>query len=135
MKNEMAEVSRMRGFFFSVCREYGICDEMAKRLNLAIEEWVANVINYAYPKGTRGHVEMTANVSPSRLLTVVIKDHGVPFDPTSYAEVDVDAELDERTIGGLGIHMVRGIMDSMSYERTANGYNVLTLTKALDNHD
>jgi sigma-B regulation protein RsbU (phosphoserine phosphatase) len=96
---------------------------------------VANVINYAYPKGTRGHVEMTANVSPSRLLAVVIKDHGVPFDPTSYAEVDVDAELDERTIGGLGIHMVRGIMDSMSYERTANGYNVLTLTKALDNHD
>ena len=135
MKNEMAEVSRMRGFFFSVCREYGISDETAKMLNLAIEEWVANVINYAYPKGTRGHVEMTANVSPSRLLTVVIKDHGVPFDPTSYAEVDVDAELDERTIGGLGIHMVRGIMDSMSYERTANGYNVLTLTKALDNHD
>jgi sigma-B regulation protein RsbU (phosphoserine phosphatase) len=135
MKNEMSEVSRMRGFFFSVCREYGISDETAKMLNLAIEEWVANVINYAYPKGTRGHVEMTANVSPSRLLTVVIKDHGVPFDPTSYAEVDVDAELDERTIGGLGIHMVRGIMDSMNYERTANGYNVLTLTKALDNHD
>ena len=132
MKNEMAEVSRMRGFFFSVCREYGISDETAKMLNLAIEEWVANVINYAYPKGTRGHVEMTADVSPSRLLTVVIKDHGEPFDPTSQAEVDIDAELDDRTIGGLGIHMVRSIMDSMSYERTANGYNVLTLTKSLE---
>ena len=132
MKNEMTEVSRMRGFFFSVCREHGIGDDMAKTLNLAIEEWVANVVNYAYPKGTRGHVELTARVEaplpstqeseishPStltRYLSIIIKDHGTPFD---------------RPIGGLGIHLVRNIMDTMHYERTADGYNVLTLTKAI----
>ena len=131
MKNEMSEVSRMRGFFFSVCREHGIGDDTAKTLNLGIEEWVANVINYAYPKGTRGHVEMTANVS-DKLLTLVIKDHGIPFDPTQHEEVDINAELDDRPIGGLGIHLVRTIMDSMSYERTSDGYNVLTLTKQLE---
>lgn len=86
----------------SVCREHGIDDETAKTLNLALEEWVANVIGYAYPKGMRGHVE-----------------------------VDIDAELDERAIGGLGIHLVRTIMDTVEYQRTADGYNRLVLTKKL----
>ena len=128
MKNEMTEVSRMRGFFFSVCREHGIDEENAKTLNLAIEEWVANVINYAYPKGIRGHVELTAKVEDG-LMTLVIKDHGAPFDPTEHEDADVEAELQDRPIGGLGIYLVKSIMDSMSYERSADGYNILTLTK------
>ena len=130
MKNEMIEVGRMRTFFFSVCREYGIDEETAKTLNLALEEWVANVICYAYPKGMRGHVEVTADVADD-VLTLVIKDHGVAFDPTQHAEVDINAELDERTIGGLGIHLVRTIMDTVDYERTTDGYNRLVLTKNL----
>ena len=128
MKNEMTEVSRMRGFFHSVCREHNIDDRTFKTLNLAIEEWVANVINYAYPKGIRGHVELTAKVKDD-VLTLVIRDHGTPFDPTLQPDADVDAELNERQIGGLGIHLVKTIMDSMHYERSADGYNVLTLTK------
>jgi sigma-B regulation protein RsbU (phosphoserine phosphatase) len=132
MKNEMTEVSRMRGFFLSVCREHDIDEETFKTLNLGIEEWVANVIGYAYPKGIRGHVELTAKVVDD-VLTLVIKDHGTPFDPTQHSEVDVDAKLDERQIGGLGIHLVKAIMDTMHYERTADGYNVLTLTKELKN--
>ena len=128
MKNEMTEVSRMRGFFQSVCREHDIDDESFKTLNLAIEEWVANVINYAYPKGIRGHVELTATVCDG-ILTLVIKDHGAPFDPTLHDDVDIEAGLDDRQIGGLGIHLVKAIMDTVNYERSADGYNVLTLTK------
>ncbi len=130
MKNEMSEVSRMRSFFFSVCREHGVDEEMAKSLNLAAEEWVANVINYAYPKGTRGHVELTTEIA-NGLLTLVVKDHGIPFDPTAYEGIDVEAELDERPIGGLGIYLVKTIMDTMTYQRTPDGYNVLTLTKQI----
>ena len=131
MKNEMTEVGRLRTFFFSVCREHNIDDDTAKTLNLALEEWVANVINYAYPKGMRGHVEVTADVSDD-VLTLVIKDHGVAFDPTQHAETDIDAELEDRPIGGLGIHLVRTIMDIVEYQRTADGYNRITLTKALN---
>ena len=131
MKNEMTEVSRMRGFFLSVCREHDIDDDTFKTLNLAIEEWVANVINYAYPKGIRGHVELTAKVSEG-VLTLVIKDHGAPFDPTQHTDVDVEATLDKRQIGGLGIHLVKAIMDTIHYERTADGYNVLTMTKNVE---
>ena len=131
MKNEMSEVGRLRAFFFSVCREHGIDDETAKTLNLALEEWVANVINYAYPKGMRGHVEVTADVSDD-VLTLVIKDHGAVFDPTQHEEVDIDAELDERAIGGLGIHLIRTIMDTVEYQRTSDGYNRLVLTKRIE---
>ena len=130
MKNEMIEVSRMRSFFHSVCREHNIDEETFKMLNLAAEEWVSNVINYAYPKGTRGHVELTAKVA-DRMLTLMVKDHGTPFDPTRLADVDVDAVLEERQIGGLGIHLVKNIMDNVHYERTADGYNVLTMTKQI----
>ena len=99
-------------------------------LNLAAEECVANVINYAYPKGIRGHVEMTALIV-NGLLTLTIKDHGVPFDPTAHEAIDVNAELDNRPIGGLGIFLVKSIMDTMAYQRTSDGYNVLTLTKQI----
>ena len=91
---------------------------------------MANVIGYAYPKGMRGHVEVTADVTDD-VLTLVIKDHGTPFDPTQYKEIDVDAGLDERAIGGLGIHLINSIMDTVAYERTVDGYNRLTLTKKL----
>ena len=131
MKNEISEVGRMRNFFFSICREHGIDDDTAKTLNLALEEWVANVINYAYPKGIRGHVEMTADVNDN-VLTVVVKDHGVAFDPTQHTAVDIEAGLEDRAIGGLGIHLVRTIMDTMEYQRTADGYNRLVLTKSLN---
>lgn len=130
MKNEMTEVSRMRGFLFSVCREHDVDEEIVKTLNLAAEEWVANVINYAYPKGTRGHVEMTAEIADG-LLTLTVKDHGIPFDPTKHQEADVEADLDDRPIGGLGIYLVKNIMDTMTYQRTPDGYNVVTLTKQI----
>ncbi len=130
MRNEMSEVSRMRTFFESVCTEHGIDKETFKMLNLAVEEWVANVINYAYPNGTRGHVELTAKVVEG-VLTLVVKDHGVAFDPTKHEDADVEASMDERKIGGLGIYLVKTIMDTVQYERSADGYNVLTLTKLL----
>lgn len=130
MKNEMTEVSRMRGFLFSVCREHEVDEDTVKTLNLAAEEWVANVINYAYPKGTRGHVEMTAEIADG-LLTLTVKDHGIPFDPTKHQEADVEADLDDRPIGGLGIYLVKNIMDTMTYQRTPDGYNVVTLTKQI----
>ncbi len=131
MKNEITEVSRMRGFFMSVCREHNVDEDLFKSLNLAIEEWVVNVINHAYPKGTRGHVEVTARVEGG-VMTLMVKDHGIPFDPTKYQDVDIEADLEDRPIGGLGIFLVRNIMDTMHYERTADGYNVLTLTKQLN---
>jgi sigma-B regulation protein RsbU (phosphoserine phosphatase) len=130
LKNEMAEVGRLRSFVLSVCREQGTDSDFAKSLYLALEEGVANVINYAYPKGTRGHVALSVRVIDGTMVWQ-LRDSGVPFDPTQSSEADTTSDLEERPIGGLGIYLMRTIMDTMSYERTADGHNQLTLTKKL----
>ena len=99
------------------------------KLNLAIEEAVVNVMNYAYPAGTKGDVDIDAEADDEQ-LKFVISDSGTPFDPTQKGEVDTTLSAEERGIGGLGIHLIRQIMDSINYERV-DGKNVLTLHKKL----
>ena len=96
-------------------------------VNLAIEEAVVNVMNYAYPAGTEGDVQVDA-FSNGEILKFVITDWGKPFDPTTKEDIDITLPAEERVIGGLGIHLVRQIMDSSNYERI-DGKNVLTLIK------
>ena len=76
-------------------------------------------------------MEVTARMEAD-VLSLMVKDHGIPFDPTEHEDIDIDADLNDRPIGGLGIFLVKTIMDSMHYERTADGYNVLTLTKQIE---
>ena len=96
-------------------------------INLAIEEAVVNVMNYAYPAGEQGEVSIKA-VANKHNLKFIICDNGIPFDPTAQKDVDITLPSEEREIGGLGIHLVRTIMDSINYERV-NGQNVFTLRK------
>lgn len=98
-------------------------------LNLALEEAVTNVIMYAYPKGSDGLVDIEAVIRPSSIDFAII-DSGIPFDPTTVPEAQVDASLEDRPIGGLGIYLVRSIMDSVSYRRY-EGKNILSMTKKI----
>jgi anti-sigma regulatory factor (Ser/Thr protein kinase) len=99
--------------------------EVETHLPIGVEDSAIEVIDFL-----KQHGAVFANVNDD-VLTLVIKDHGAAFDPTQHEEVDIDAELDERAIGGLGIHLVRTIMDTVEYQRTSNGYNLLVLTKNL----
>jgi sigma-B regulation protein RsbU (phosphoserine phosphatase) len=71
-------------------------------------------------------------VANDRRAKFIISDRGVPFDPTAKAEADTTLSVEERPIGGLGIHLVRQIMDSVNYEYVG-GMNILTLRKYLNN--
>jgi anti-sigma regulatory factor (Ser/Thr protein kinase) len=97
------------------------------QMNLAIEEAVVNVMDYAYPEGVKGYVDIEV-WADEQWLTFVITDSGKPFDPTTKGEVDITLSAEERDIGGLGIYLVRQIMDSIGYEYK-DGHNVLTLKK------
>ena len=96
-------------------------------LNLALEEAVTNVMMYAYPEGARGSVNLKA-ILKEECVEFVLWDKGIPFDPTAAPEADTTLGVEERAIGGLGIHLVRNIMDSISYENK-NGMNILTMIK------
>ena len=127
LHNDVQEVPELTTFVDEVCQELKIDASTALQLNLAIEEAVVNVMNYAYPTGTKGEVRIEAAANEER-LRFVISDDGIPFDPTARGEVDTTLSAEERGIGGLGIHLVRRIMDSINYERI-NHQNVLTLRK------
>jgi anti-sigma regulatory factor (Ser/Thr protein kinase) len=101
----------------------GIPEELNMPVNLALEEIVSNVMLYAYPHSSgRVMVEYTAP------LIFTVSDSGIPFDPTKQKEADITLSAEERQIGGLGIHLVRQIMDEVKYERVEDK-NVLTLIK------
>ena len=96
-------------------------------MKLAVEEAVVNVIDYAYPAEVEGDIGITADANAEH-LRFIITDSGGAFDPTETLTADTSLSVEERPIGGLGILLVRQLMDSINYERI-DGQNVLTLTK------
>jgi anti-sigma regulatory factor (Ser/Thr protein kinase) len=99
------------------------------QIDLALEEAVVNIIDYAYPKDVVGEIVVTAAIADNT-LQVTITDSGRPFDPTMAPEPDTTLPLEQREIGGLGIHLIRNIMDSVTYIRLPSA-NCLSLTKRL----
>ena len=128
--NDVEQVPQLADFVDMVCEEVGFDPAVAIQMNLAIEEAVVNVMTYAYPTGTTGNINIEAQANDERLKFTII-DSGIPFDPTTKAEVETTLSAEERPIGGLGIYLVRQLMDSINYERV-DGKNVLTLRKKFD---
>ena len=129
LPNDTKEVPTLAAFVDEVCEAVGFDAALTMKMNLAIEEAVVNVMEYAYPRGTRGDITVEAQANDVRLKFTII-DSGTHFDPTAQADVDTTLSAEDRPIGGLGIHIVRQYMDSINYERIS-GHNVLTLRKKL----
>ena len=129
LHNDIQQIPQLADFMETIAEEKHLSQNDTMSLNLALEEAVTNVILYAYPDGSDGLVDIEA-ILREHLLEFVITDSGFPFDPTSVPEADITLLADERSIGGLGIHLVRQIMDEVRYQRLENK-NVLTLIKYL----
>ena len=129
IKNNVQEVARFSTFIKSATEKLGIEKSLARQLRLAVEEAVVNVIDYAYPAGKEGDITIKI-MSDGHTLRFQIIDAGVLFDPTMKEKADTTLSVEDRQIGGLGILLVRELMDSINYERI-EGTNVLTLIKNL----
>lgn len=127
LPNDINTIPQLNEFIDTVCEELEIDMALAMSLNLAMEEAVVNVMDYAYPEGTEGEVDIEA-IADETQLHFTISDSGKPFDPTAKEEVDTTLSAEERPIGGLGIHLIRQLMDNISYERK-DGKNILRLSK------
>ena len=102
---------------------------VAKIIRLVCEELVVNVVDYAYPDGVDGYLDVDID-RDDRAITIQLRDGGVEFNPLERDMPDTTIPLKDRPIGGLGIFLVRELMDSINYERTG-GKNILTLIKKL----
>lgn len=93
----------------------------------ALVEWITNVISYAHDDGREHWIEIRFLAAPSQARVEVVDD-GREFNPLDRPAVDARVPLEQRPIGGLGIHMIRQMMDSVEYRREA-GRNILTMTR------
>lgn len=127
--NSISNVPKVNNFVKEIGKELKLPEKDTQSLKLAIEEAVVNVINYAYPAGEKGNIDIEAKAS-NTALRFKITDNGMAFAPTDAPDVDTSLSAEERQIGGLGIFLVRQLMDTINYERI-DSKNVLTLTKKL----
>jgi sigma-B regulation protein RsbU (phosphoserine phosphatase) len=127
LRNDIDEIPKLHALIQSIAQETDMDHALAMSLNLALEEAVSNVMLYAYPAGSPGQVDIEAAVLDDR-IDFRVSDSGVPFDPTVASDPDLAADLKDRPIGGLGIFLVKRIMDEVSYTRE-DGRNILTMTK------
>ena len=127
LPNDIETIPQLNEFIDTVAEEIGLDMSLTMSLNLAIEEAVVNVMEYAYPDGEQGNVDIEV-IADDKWLTFIISDNGIPFDPTTQEDADTTLSAEERPIGGLGIFLVRQLMDTVSYEYK-DGKNRLTLVK------
>lgn len=114
----------MIGFVTETARSMGVHPKRVMHLELAMEEAVANICSYAYavPPG-----EVTIRIErDNEVVRIELMDAGIPFDPLGLEEPDIKSEIENRDVGGLGIFLMRRMLDEMRYSRQ-DGQNILTL--------
>ena len=130
IKNEISEIGKLATFIEELGEELVLTPDLIFNLNLAVDEAVTNVILYAYPKEEQKDIFISANMSDN-ILIFVLTDSGKEFDPTQVPDADITLSAEEREIGGLGIFLIRQIMDTVEYQRI-DGKNVLSMSKQLN---
>ena len=113
-------------FVITSARGAGFTDKRVQEIELAVEEALVNIINYAYPDQDNGDVDIKCGLEDQERLVIEIRDSGVPFDVGAQSDPDLKANIAERKIGGLGIFLIRKMADEMRYKREGE-QNVLTL--------
>ena len=130
VSNALSEVPRAAEQVEAFCRDRNIPAAVAYKFGLALDETLTYIISYAFADGQRHAIEVRLAYNDG-YLTANVNDDGAPFDPLSQPEPDVHAPIEQRKIGGLGIHLVRKLMDKADYQRR-DGRNILTFSIRTD---
>lgn len=123
LHNDVAEVTLLAAWVEQLGEELGLDMPEVFQLNLALEEAVVNVMNYAYEN--EGLIKLSVS-SNEQEVVFILEDEGKEFDPTKVDDPDITLSAEERQIGGLGIFLVQQFMESVNYCRK-DGKNILTM--------
>ena len=129
LDNDVSQVTELNQFVQSVTEELQFDKALSNRIKLAVEEVVVNIMDYAYVADVKGQVKVEAMANDER-LRFILTDSGRAFDPTAVSRADTTLTVEDRPIGGLGILLVRNLMDSINYERI-DGQNILRIEKKI----
>ena len=125
--NDLSELAPLAGLVEEFCERNEMPTKLAFNLNLALDEMITNTVSYGYEDGAKHTIEVRI-IREGDTFTVELEDDARPYNPLEAPEPDLDAEIDDRPIGGLGVHLVRTIMDTVNYRRT-DDRNLLIMSK------
>lgn len=129
LKNRLAEIEALALAVESFAAANNLPEQMVFQVNLCLDELLTNTISYGFPQG--GEHEITVEiVLQGGALVITTHDGGLAFNPLERAEADTSQGIEERPVGGLGIHLVRNMMDEIEYRRES-GQNVLVMKKLI----
>jgi len=128
-KNDLSEIERVSQFATEFGERVGLPERIIFAMNLALEEILVNIINYGYEDGGVHDIRVRLAIDGAGALVIEVEDDARPFDPTSMPDVDLEQSLEDRNIGGLGIHLVRTLFDDFEYHRREPHGNLLVLKK------
>jgi serine/threonine-protein kinase RsbW len=129
LRNDLQELERLAAFIQGLSRSLGMDEKSLFQINLVCDELVTNIILYGYPSAQNGMHTIRLDVGQTpEGWELCLSDQGIPFNPLLKSSPRTDQSIEERGIGGLGIHFVRQVMDELRYERL-NEENVLLMRK------
>lgn len=126
-RNSADEAPRMARKVEQFLTDKEVAEPIINKILLCVDELITNIIAHAYTDNEEHAVELQCTVAPTYLI-LELRDDGVEFDPTKQTRASTEGSLEERSVGGLGIHLVTSLMDSVEYQREGD-FNVLKATK------
>ena len=127
LKNHKPEIERVTDDFSKFSEKHGFPESILREVSIVFDELLHNIMSYAYKDDREHEIAVLVELSGDR-LKIEVTDDGIPFNPFALDDPDTTLSIEEREIGGLGIHLVRNIMDNISYHRKVHK-NVVTLVK------
>lgn len=130
LTNEISEVQRLKTLFVEYGEVHQFSRELIQDIHLVLEEAVSNIIFYGYEeRAEESRIDINVDLKEGTLI-IEIRDDAKPFNPLEASEPDLEIPFDEREIGGMGIHLIRTLMDELEYTRS-KGKNIFTMKKIL----
>jgi len=121
-------LDEIRDFVGKVARKGGFSEKDIYNIQLATDEAASNIIEHAYEGVSNGVLDLSCGIAGDG-ITIILIDYGESFDPSAVPMPNLKADLSERKIGGLGIFLMRKLMDEVHYEPRKDGSNVLLMRK------
>lgn len=122
------QLDTIRGFAAQAARDAGMQESEINAIELAVDEACSNIVEHAYKGLKNGDIECTCEAS-DQALTIVLRDHGRPFDSSTVPPPDLEGDARRRRVGGLGIFIMKKLMDEVRFEALGQAGNVLTMVK------
>ena len=126
-RNDLSELGRLNELLSRFCRENRLPEDVAMEIGLALEEVFVNVVRYAYEDSAE-HEILVSVAAENGEAVLAVEDDGIAFNPLEVPPVDTSLAIEDRPVGGLGIHLVRSVMNEVNYARK-NGRNRLEMSK------